>query len=121
MEGKIYDLEERTLEYAKRILRMTKALPTNDANRYYSDQCIRSGSSVGANYREANDALGKKDFLHRLRISRKEGKESIYWIELIIEHNPELKKRIEPLHQEGIELRNILSTIINNAQKQIGD
>ncbi len=71
---------------------------------------------MGANYREANDALGKKDFLHRLRISREEGKESIYWIK----HNPELKNRIEPLRTEGIELRNMLSAIINNAQNRLG-
>ena len=116
MEGRKFDLEARTLEYAKRILRMTKALPKDDPNRYYCDQCLRSSSSVGANYREANDALGKKDFIHRLRISRKEAKESVYWIKLIMEHNHSMKERIAPLLQEAIELRNILSSIINKTQ-----
>jgi len=112
MRGAIYNLEERTLQYSKRILKMVGSLPKDNINIYYSDQCVRSGSSVGANYREANDALGQKDFLHRLRIARKECKESIYWVELIIEHNPNLKQRMEPLLQEGIEIRNILSSII---------
>lgn len=122
MGGSIYDLEERTLEYSKRILKMTKALPHNNTNIYYSDQCIRSGSSVGANYREANDALGQKDFLHRLRIARKECKESIYLLELITEHNHNLKLRVKSLLQEGIEIRNILSSIIikvENKNKQV--
>lgn len=122
MEGRIYDLEDRTLAYAKRISKMTKALPKDDQNRYFADQCLRSSSSLGANYREANDALGKKDFLHRLRISRKEAKESIYWIELIMEHNEPMKDRISPLKQEAIEIRNILSAIINttlNKQKSL--
>jgi len=121
MGENIYNLEDRTLEYSKRILKMTRALPTNNTNLYYNDQCIRSGSSTGANYREANDALGKKDFLHRLRISRKECKESIYWLELIIENNPNMKNRIIPLLNEGIEIRNILSSIIiktENKNKQ---
>ena len=100
---------------------MTKSLEKNDANRYYSDQCVRSRSSVGSNYREANDALGKKDFVHRLRISRKEAKESIYWIELIIEQNPKLIERIKPLLQEGIEIKNILSSIITKSQKKINN
>jgi four helix bundle protein len=78
MEGKKYDLEDRTLEFAKRILKMVRALPKNSINEYYSSQVVRSSGSIGANYREANDALGKKDFIHRIKISRKESKETTY-------------------------------------------
>lgn len=112
-----YDLEKRTLEFSKRILRMSKVLPKNDVNNILINQCVRSGTSVGANYREANDALGTKDFIMRLRISRKESKETTYWLEIIIENNPEYKNRILSLHQESIELTKILSTIIFNTLK----
>lgn len=112
MEDKKYDLEDRTLEFSKRILKLIKALPKDDINRCYTNQIIRSSSSVGANYREANDALGKKDFVHRVKIARKEAKETTYWIELIKEHNTNLANRMELLLQESIELTKILSAII---------
>ena len=117
-EGRIFDLEQRTLEFSKRIVRMTKALPKDDSNRHFGNQCLRSGTSVGANYREANDALGDKDFIHRMKISRKEAKETTYWIDLIIEYNPHLEERMQPLKQECIELTKILSTIIKNKSKK---
>ncbi|MFA6427031.1 MAG: four helix bundle protein [Candidatus Magasanikbacteria bacterium] len=112
-----FDLEERTFEFAKRTLNMTKQLPRSDTNLYYSNQVIRSSSSMGANYREANDCLGDKDFLFRLRIVRKEAKESIYWLRLIIENNSQLKVRMQPLLQESIELNKIFSSIIKKKEK----
>ncbi len=115
---KKFDLEDRTLEFAKRIVRMCKELPMNTVNDKLIDQVIRSAGSVGANYREANDALGTKDFLMRLKISRKEAKETHFWLELIIEANPALKKRIEDLFQESLELKKILSVIIAKLQKK---
>ena len=111
-----FDLEDRTLEFAKRIIHMCKALPDNTVNFKLIDQIIRSAGSVGANYREANDSLGKKDFLMRMRISRKEAKETEFWLHLIIENNPELKDKILPLLDEAMSLRKILSSIIINSQ-----
>ena len=113
----IFDLEERTLEFAKRIVRMCKELPNNTVNFKLIDQIIRSGGSVGANYREANDALGKKDFAMRMKISRKEVKETQFWLELIVEANPNFKNKMQELLKESLELRKILSAIINNATK----
>lgn len=72
-------------------------------------------ASIGANYREVNDALGKKDFLHRLRIARKESKETIYWLSLVLEANPKFDKEIGLFLNEVEELRNILSAIINKS------
>jgi len=113
MEGdKIYNLEERTTEFAKRVIRLCLALPKNSMNSRLIGQVVGSSGSVGANYREANNSLGDKDFLHRLRISRKEAKETMHWLELIEEANPELKNRMAPLKQEAIEIKNILSSII---------
>ncbi len=111
-----FNLEDRTLEFAKRIIHMCKALPNNTVNSKLIDQIIRSAGSVGANYREANDALGKKDFLMRMRISRKEAKETEFWLHLIIEANPEFEAKITLLLKESIELRKILSSIIINSQ-----
>jgi|SRR3989339_579325 len=118
MGGKIYDLENRTLEFSKRVLDMTRVLPKDSANNNFIGQIIRSSSSVGANYREANDALGKKDFIHRIKISRKESKETTYWLELIVYHNPNLEKRMQNLMKESIELTKILSAIINSSQSK---
>lgn len=109
------DLEERTAEFAKRIIRLCQALPKNQINNPLISQIIRSAGSVGANYREANEGLGKKDFLYRLRIARKEAKETSYWLDLIEESNKSFQERMKPLFQEVVELRNILSSIITKA------
>jgi len=101
-----YDLEERTTEFAKRIIRLCKKLPKNIINNPFISQIIRSSGSVGANYREANDALGKKDFIHRLRISRKEAKETKHWLELIGEANKDIELQLKELKQENQELIN---------------
>jgi len=107
-----FDLEERTTEFAKGIVRLCRELPQNSMNSRLVGQITGSAGSVGANYREANDALGKKDFVHRLKISRKETKETIHWLEIIEEADPEFKSKIQNLKKEAIELRNILSSII---------
>lgn len=115
--NKKYDLEQRTLEFSKRIIKLCKALPRNSVNFKLIDQVIRSGTSIGANYIEANESLSKKDFVHRMRISRKEAKETIYWLNLIQEANSELEKRMKDILSETIELKKILSSIIEKSQQ----
>lgn len=112
-----FDLEDRTTEFAKRVVKLCRTLPKDSINSRLSGQAVGSAGSVGANYREANDALGKKDFIHRLRIARKEAKEIIHWLELIEEANPEFKPRMQELKQEAKELKNILSAIIDKTAK----
>lgn len=107
-----YDLEDRTLQFSKEVIRLCRKLPKETVNFKLVDQLVRSATSIGANYREANDALGKKDFVHRLRIARKEAKETIYWLELLEEANPKYNNKIIMLITEAVELRNILSAII---------
>jgi len=75
-------------------------------------QIVGSSGSVGANYREANDSLGAKDFVHRLKISRKEIKETLHWLELIIVANSAFEESVTVLTREAVELRNIFSAII---------
>jgi len=113
---KIYDLEERTLEFAKGIINLCKKLPKTTVTIELIKQISRSGTSVGANYREANEALGKKDFLYKMAISRKEAKETSYWLELICEVDNGFEFEIKLLLQESKELRNIFTSIINKAQ-----
>ena len=114
----VYDLEERTFLFAKNIRLMMKKLRKNFYNQDDIKQLIRSSGSIGANYIEANESLSKKDFVHRVKISRKEAKESIYWIKLLIAFsNDEEKQSLEVLFQEATELKKILSSIIEKSQK----
>ena len=106
-----YDLEVRTTEFGKSVIRLCKELPRNSINMRLVSQVVGSAGSVGANYREANDALGKKDFILRLRIARKEAIEAIHWLELIKEANPYIKD-YEKINNEAVEIKNILSSII---------
>lgn len=112
-----YNLEQRTAQFSKAVIDLCKQLPKNTVNFKLIDQIVRSASSVGANYIEANEALSKKDFLHRLRISRKEAKETSYWLELIQHSNPEINSTY--LIQEAKELRNILSAIITKTETKL--
>ena len=83
MEPKKYDLEERTLQFAIDCRLFLKKLPKTISNSEDGKQLVRSSGSVGANYIEANEALSKKDFNYRIKISRKESKESVYWLKII--------------------------------------
>jgi len=111
---KQYDLEERTFEFARNVREFVKKLPRTIANIEDSKQLIRSSGSVGANYIEANESLSKKDFLMRIKISRKEAKESRYWLRLL-DLNQELENERQDLINEAIELKNIVSTIIQKS------
>jgi four helix bundle protein len=113
-----YDLEERTFQFAKAIRLFIRTLPNSLSIIEDSKQLIRASGSVGANYREANEALSKKDFLLRMRISRKEAKECIYWLRLVIETNQiENITNAQKLLQEATELKKILSSIIEKSTK----
>ena len=115
--SKQYDLEDRTLKFSKRIIQLCKALPKNTINFKLIDQLIRSATSIGANYREANETETKKDFQFRIRICRKESKETVYWLNLIIEANPEFEEKMKPLLQETIELVKIFASILEKCKK----
>ena len=112
----MYDLEERTFQFAKGVRRFVPTLAKTVANQEDGRQLLRASGSVGANYREANEALSKKDFLMRIKISLREAKESVYWLRLISETNT-LEKRNESknLISEGTELVKILSSIVQKS------
>jgi four helix bundle protein len=112
--AKEYNLEKRTTDFAKTVTRLCKQLPENPINYRLTGQVVGCAGSIGANYREANDALGKKDFIQRLKIARREAKECIHWLELILEANSE--NEVRPLLKECEELKNILSAIISKSE-----
>ena len=113
----IYDLEERTFQFAKDVRIFLKSLPKSISNIEDGKQLIRSSGSIGANYIEANESLSKKDFLMRVKISRKEAKESIYWLRLLSEINSdEFIMESNRLITEAIELKKILSSIIEKSR-----
>lgn len=108
-----YDLEERTFEFAKDCRFLVKDLKPTISNIEDGKQLVISSGSVGANYIEGNEKLGDKDLKFRLKIARKEAKESEYWLKLLKSLNKKDQERIEMLQLEANELRKILSAIIN--------
>jgi four helix bundle protein len=112
-DEKVYDLESRTYLFAKHVSMFVATLPKTLGNIEYIKQVIRSSGSVGANYIEANEALSKKDFLMRVKIARKEAKETEFWLRLLVETN---STQFTPtglkLLQEAGELKKILSAIL---------
>jgi four helix bundle protein len=113
--AKQYDLEQRTAAFAARVRDFVRRLPRDLTNLEYSRQIVRASGSVGANYIEANEALSKKDFLMRIKISRKEAKESRYWLQLITPGDSG-KQEQELLIQEATELLMIFTAILRKSQ-----
>lgn len=115
---KQYDLEDRTLEFGKKIRKFVKKLPNTIGVYEDGKQVIRSSGSIGANYIEANESLSKKDFIHRIRISRKEPKETRFWLEMLevetVDSTLDSERKL--LLTESIELLKILSSILFKAQ-----
>lgn len=115
--NKPYDLEERTSQFAKKVRLFIKTLEKTIANIEDVKQVVRSSGSVGANYIEANESFSKKDFVFRVKICRKEAKESAYWLRLIDETNEQINKQLSnKLIQESIELKKIFSAIIEKSK-----
>jgi four helix bundle protein len=112
---KVYDLENRTFEFTKRIIAFIDSVPKDLQNIEICKQLTRAGGSVGANYIEANESLGKKDFLMRIKICRKEAKESRYWLKLIrckVDNEAERNSLI----QESSELMKIFGAILEKSK-----
>ncbi|MDC1379787.1 four helix bundle protein [Algibacter sp.] len=112
-DNKTFDLELRTFEFARDCRFLVRDLKKSISNIEDGKQLIRSSGSVGANYIEGNEKLGEKDLKFRIKISRKEAKESEYWLRLLKDLNENERERIEKLRIEANEIRKILSAIIN--------
>jgi four helix bundle protein len=113
---KQYDLEARTFTFAKDVRTFVKELIDTIANIEDKKQLIRASGSVGANYIEANESLSKKDFAMRIKICRKESKESRYWLQLLDVHNLKHEQHRGELAQEATELMNIFGAILRKTE-----
>ena len=113
---KRYDLEERTLQFARNCRSLVKNLPKTQANVEDGKQLIRASGSVGANYIEANESLSKKDFFMRIKICRKEAKESRFWLQLIETSSLQLSDIRNQLIAESVELTKIFGSIVTNSR-----
>ncbi len=112
---KQYDLKDRTLKFAKKVIEFVNKLPKTLTNIEISKQLGRSAGLVGANYIEANESLNKKDFIMRIKICRKEAKESRYWLNLGGCSNKESEKKQKNLIQEATELMKIFGAILEKS------
>jgi len=106
-----FDLEERTARFGEAIIRFAKRIPVNPITQCLIQQLVASGTSIGANYGEANDAESRKDFRHKIGICRKESKETKHWVRIIAVAVPELSEDARPLWQEAKELNLIFGKI----------
>jgi four helix bundle protein len=111
------DLRTRTKMFARRIIRLYCALPkSNAAAQVLGKQALRSGTSVGANYREAHRARSKAEFVSKIGDCLKEADETLYWLELLLEDNFVPTRQLQPLMKENDELLAILTTISKRAK-----
>ncbi len=113
---KPYDLEDRTFNFAKASRRFVKSLPRTIANIEDVKQFVRASGSIGANYIEANEAIGKKDFVMKVKICRREAKESGYWLRLL-DTGEKLEVQRDNLVGEATELMKIFGAIIRKSEE----
>jgi four helix bundle protein len=113
-----YDLEERTAKFGEEIIRFAKKIPENSITKPLIIQLIKSGTSIGANYCEADDAESKKDFKHKISICKKEAREAKHFLRMIEVAVPELKEEARKLWREAKELNLIFNSIVNKLNKK---
>jgi four helix bundle protein len=114
-KSKTYDLEDRTKEFAMKCRMLVRALLLDISNREDGKQLVRCSGSVAANYIEANEALSPKDFIYRIKVCRKEAKESRLWLNLLSVESDQIELQ-KYLLQESEELLRIFSSIINKSE-----
>lgn len=113
------ELEERTLKFSKNLIYVLKRLPKNQINHKLVGQLIKSGTSIGANYREATASESPRDFKHKINISFKEAKESVFWLDNLIFANPEYKPQLSILRGEADELMRIFGKSVTTCRKNM--
>lgn len=117
-EKKIYDLEERTYKFAENVIDTVKKLNINPVNSRLINQIVGSSSSIEANYCEANEAESKLDFIHKIGISKKEAKETKYWLKLLKISNPEISDQLGVFEKEVQELILIFASIVKSSRSK---
>jgi len=115
--GKVFDLEERTGRFGEAIIEFVKTLERNEINQPLIGQLVDAGTSIGANYMEADGAESKKDFRHKIAICKKEAKETKHWLRMIQKANPQRAAECRKFWQEAHELTLIFSAILLSIKK----
>lgn len=113
------DLKKRTFNYAVAVGKLILKLPYTAVNRHFFVQLVRCSSSVGANYRAAQRAKSDNDFINKLKIVEEEADETVYFLQLLEEFNPDHKEIIAPLINEGIEIVRIIVASINTTRQRV--
>lgn len=111
-----YDLEERTALFGEAVIGFCKAVPGSPVTLPLISQLVRAGTSVGANYVEADDAHSKKDFLHKIGICKREARETKHWLRMIAAATPDQKQDARKLWQEAKELHLIFAAIMRKGR-----
>ena len=106
-----YDLEERTAKFGENVIAFAKRVPMHDITRPLITQLVRAGTSIGANYCEADDAESKKDFRHQIGTCKKESRETKHWFRMIVSAEPSMRDEARVLWQEARELNLIFAKI----------
>jgi four helix bundle protein len=117
-KDKIYDLEERTAKFGEDIIEFAKEIPKNVVTIPLIGQLVKAGTSIGANYCEADCAETRKDFEHKLGICKKESRETKHWLRMIAKAVPEKAEKARKLWQEANELNLIFISIIKKSKKK---
>jgi four helix bundle protein len=119
MKDERINLKVRTREFALRVIRLYSALPSTTVAQVIGKQLLRSGTSVGAHYREASRARSTAEFISKLGGGQQELEETSYWFELLVESQIVDSARLQPLIQEADELNAIMTTCIKNARRRL--
>ena len=119
MKTSVYDLEERTALFGEAVIEFCLDIPANAVTAPVTNQLVRAGTSVGANYCEADDAESKKDFRHKIALCRKEARETKYWLRMIAKAAPPQKSTARKLWSEAKELHLIFVAIVRTTDRNL--
>jgi len=114
----IFDLEERTARFGQDIIGLAKVISSTPVNLPLITQLVRAGTSVGANYCEADDGESKKDFRHKIALCKKEARETKYWLRMVATAEPGLKEKARDLWREAKELHLIFAAIVRSCDRK---
>ncbi len=116
--SRIYNLEERTAKFGEDVIKFAKKISVNSITQRLIPQLVAAGTSVGANYAEADDAESGKDFKHKIGICKKEAREAKHWLRMIAVAVPETKEDARKLWQEAKELHLIFNSIVKKINEK---
>ena len=117
-DGKKFDLEERTAVFGEDVIKLMRTIKTDVVNSPLISQVVRSGTSVGANYCEADDAVSRKEFFNKIGTCKKEARETKHWLRMLATAEEKRRKDFRPLWKEAKELHLIFTAILKRRGKE---